>query len=258
VAPAGLIRKLLTERLSREGGSVDDALAELLRDESDADAVWEQVDANIQSGRVRLIFLADHIGAGLRQIIEFLNAQFVRIEVLGVEVRQHRGSDFTALTSSVIGNTAAAAATKGHASRITADDYAAVVETLSPKTRHTVNTLMTWCTDHGGKISYGQGSQRPACYLNWHTKTGDDIWPLIIRLLPSALVVPLDGLRRRAPFDDPHRLDAFVARINAIPGIALDSDRPRPRIPLEMFDDGARLQGLLDGLAWFTTALAGM
>jgi hypothetical protein len=122
-AQPGLIRSLLDERLALDSGSVDDAVAELLGEETDMDAFFEQVDANLQAGRVRLIFLADRIGAGLRQIIEFLNAQFSRIEVLGVEVRQHRGGGLTALTSSVIGNTAAATATKGRAHRITADDF---------------------------------------------------------------------------------------------------------------------------------------
>jgi hypothetical protein len=40
---------------------------------------------------VRLLFVADELPPQLRTLIEFLNEQFTKIEVLGVELRQYVG-----------------------------------------------------------------------------------------------------------------------------------------------------------------------
>jgi hypothetical protein len=51
-------------------------------------AYWNHAKTNLQDGRVRLLFVADHIPLTLRRIIEFLNRQMDPAEVLAVEVRQ--------------------------------------------------------------------------------------------------------------------------------------------------------------------------
>ena len=67
----------------------------------------------------------------------------------------------TALVSSVVGNTAAAAATKGKsADRITPEDFQHALERRNFAEVHDgVEAVTTWCEDHGGWISYGS---RPA------------------------------------------------------------------------------------------------
>jgi hypothetical protein len=55
--------------------------------EEGVDAYWARVGANLASGRLRLIFVADEIPAELKRIIEFLNEQMRPTEVLGVEVK---------------------------------------------------------------------------------------------------------------------------------------------------------------------------
>jgi hypothetical protein len=55
-----------------------------------ANAFWQTVGTNLREGRVRLIFVADEIPASLRRLVEFLNEQMPRIEVLALEIRQYR------------------------------------------------------------------------------------------------------------------------------------------------------------------------
>jgi hypothetical protein len=67
----------------------DAGLAELLGDDQDPERFWMSVGVNLKAGRLRLIFVADEIPVELRRIVEFLNEQMDRTEVLALEVRQY-------------------------------------------------------------------------------------------------------------------------------------------------------------------------
>src|SRR3546814_3148840 len=77
----------LRETCSAAGHGPDDQLAALL-DGSDSESFWRQVEANLRSGRVRMVFVADRIPKELRRIVEFLNEQMRPAEVLALEVEQ--------------------------------------------------------------------------------------------------------------------------------------------------------------------------
>jgi hypothetical protein len=66
----------------------DTRLAEFLGD-AESEAFWRAAEANLRSGRIRMVFLADEIGKELRRIVEFLNEQMRPAEVLAVEVLQY-------------------------------------------------------------------------------------------------------------------------------------------------------------------------
>lgn len=69
---------LLEDFLMNEGGE----------EEPDLEEFWQLVETNLRAGKVRLILVADKIPQSLRQIVEFLNSQMKRTEVLAVEVKQ--------------------------------------------------------------------------------------------------------------------------------------------------------------------------
>ena len=62
----------------------------------------------MREGNVRLLFVADELPRELKKLIEFLNEQFTKIEVLGVELRQYVGQGIKALVPRVVGQTEAA------------------------------------------------------------------------------------------------------------------------------------------------------
>jgi hypothetical protein len=96
------------ERLAAWLESSDDA------PESVAAAFWDAVGSNLREGRIRLVFVADEIPATLKRLVEFLNEQMPRVEVLAVEIRQYRasGSNFGALVPRVVGQTSHAQAAR--------------------------------------------------------------------------------------------------------------------------------------------------
>ena len=75
--------------------------------EPDADGFWERVATNLAAAHLRLLFVADDIPDPLERVVEFLNAQMDRIEVLAVEVKQFKGDSRQTLVPRVIGRTAA-------------------------------------------------------------------------------------------------------------------------------------------------------
>lgn len=87
------------------------AILELLGTEPEEDTAsvvesyWSKVEANLHSGQVRLMFVADQLPGELRRIIEFLNEHMNKVEVLGIELPQFVGSDFRALVPRLIGQT---------------------------------------------------------------------------------------------------------------------------------------------------------
>jgi hypothetical protein len=107
------LQKLRAAFEARHADTADAAadLGRLLGEEDhDAEQFWAQVGVNLAAGRFRLIFVADVIPPELRRIIEFLNEQMNRTEVLGLEVRQYveRGGTRLTLVPHLLGETEAA------------------------------------------------------------------------------------------------------------------------------------------------------
>jgi hypothetical protein len=82
--------------------------------ETAAEGFWQAVGTNLREGRIRLVFVADEIPASLRRLVEFLNEQMPRVEVLALEIRQYRAGQgrAAAVVPRLVGQTARAQAGK--------------------------------------------------------------------------------------------------------------------------------------------------
>lgn len=89
----------------------DELLAEFLGGAQDFDAFWQQVEANLRAGRMKLVIVADVIPPELARIVEFLNEQ-MRAEVRAVELAWFEGSGIKAFTPRIIGETERAQAAR--------------------------------------------------------------------------------------------------------------------------------------------------
>ncbi len=95
------------------GAKADDVLLKFLKPDADdnpdavVEAFWERLATNLAAKRVRLLFVADRIPDELARVVEFLNEQMPRIEVLAVEIKQFQGAALRTLVPQVIGRTAA-------------------------------------------------------------------------------------------------------------------------------------------------------
>lgn len=112
--PIDRLRQSAAETAAKAGKDVDATILAFLGEE-DPEALerfWESVERNLRAGRIRLLFVSDNIPRELRRIVEFLNIQMERTEVLAVEVKQFTGAGSTVLAPRVHGVTEEARQTK--------------------------------------------------------------------------------------------------------------------------------------------------
>jgi len=101
------LRQTATETAQKAKSSLDEEIQEVLecKDSDEIEDFWNQVEVNLQKGKVRLIFVSDSIPRELRRIVEFLNEQMVDTEVIAIEVKQYIGEGQKAIVPRVIGLT---------------------------------------------------------------------------------------------------------------------------------------------------------
>ena len=96
---------------TNEGRDPEQLLHDFIGDRN-ASEFWNQVDANMKAGRIKLVFVADEIPRELARIVEFLNEQ-MRADVRAVELRWFTGDDgVIALSPRIIGETERAVSMK--------------------------------------------------------------------------------------------------------------------------------------------------
>lgn len=104
--PAERLRADFETRCAMEGTDAGEAFRASLGDEVSPERFWDDVEQNLRSGRIRLVFVSDLIPPELRRVIEFLNERMSPTEVVGVEIRQYVGQDsLTTFVPRVVGQT---------------------------------------------------------------------------------------------------------------------------------------------------------
>jgi hypothetical protein len=241
-----------TERLMDLIGGSDGEAAER------ADAFWQTVGTNLREGRVRLIFVADEIPASLRRLVEFLNEQMPRIEVLALEIRQYRqaGSSTGALVSRLVGQTARAQAAKQPAAMVTrrsrpwtADEVMESIASAASDVAAVASAVHDWAVAHphiritgGTGVSYpsftmavglGRSASSFRAVLSLYGTPGGD-WPMLEIRIRQMLATP--------PYDRDEARGQLIADLQSlgIPrlsvGDAMTSERPN--VPLTDLTSG--------------------
>lgn len=104
--PAERLRSDFEARCARDDLEPLDVFPASLGDDLDPERFWDDVEQNLRSGRVRLVFVSDSIPPELRRVIEFLNERMRPTEVLGIEIKQYLGSgNLTTLVPRIVGQT---------------------------------------------------------------------------------------------------------------------------------------------------------
>ncbi|WP_442485145.1 hypothetical protein [Aeoliella sp. SH292] len=110
--PLEKLRAAYEQHCNTGGVDPQEKLIQFLPDGVEPEQFWQSVKSNLQSGRVRMLIVADEIPKELQRIIEFLNEQLDPAEILAVEIRHFVGQGLKTLVPRVIGQTAEAQARK--------------------------------------------------------------------------------------------------------------------------------------------------
>ena len=200
--PPGSIR----DYFEATAGSQEEAqriLAEFL-DGADGDQFWSQVEDNLRSGRLRLVFVADVIPDTLRRIIEFLNEQMDRTEVIGVEVRQYIGGGRTTLVPRIVGRTTAAQRAKPSTGTFD-DDLAAADQAV----RDADTMLTQWADSNEIQV---RRTRRGRQYL-----TAEGVFLFQFYPMYAALEIPINRLRKAGREREADELRAVFQSLTASP-----------------------------------------
>ncbi|GJE19553.1 hypothetical protein [Methylobacterium marchantiae] len=152
---------------SQAGTEGDAVLAEFLGPEVTSEWFWTAVDTNIRAGKLRLMFVADHVPSELRRIVEFLNEQMSPAEVLALELRQFAGQGLRTIVPVVFGQTREAVGRKQavRGSRWTEERLMAAFEDkFPPEVCSVAAAVMDWMKGTGLPIVFGTGRENGSAY----------------------------------------------------------------------------------------------
>lgn len=150
------------------GYALDEAIAELSPDNSfDVDSYFERMQENLREGQLRLVFFLENSPYELRSIVDFLNKQMERTEVLLVEARQYELNGNRIVVPRLFGYTEQARAVKRTVTVSNASTRkrwdpqsftADATQKLSAEEHSLVMHILDTATRLGYQVTWGTGS----------------------------------------------------------------------------------------------------
>jgi hypothetical protein len=225
----------VAEDAARRGGTVEGALRDTFAVE-DPDEFWANVATNLAAERLRLIFVSDVIAPELRTIIEFLNGQMARSEVLAIEVKQYTDAagEHQTIVPRVVGDTEQSRQTKATRRRARAIDRDGLLAALADRDRAEADAA-------AGLLDWAEG--QPDVEIWWSKDTANigqstmKNRPAILRIWTQrGIEVRLQSLRASEGWDDA-RCNQLIDQLEAIDGVHFDDGRQWPKAPLAPLAD---------------------
>lgn len=100
-----IIRDFAKEAAVKRGLTIEEALRSIDPEEEDEEIFFERVIGNLREGQVRLIFFLEEAPQELKSIVEFLNKQMERSEVLLVEAKLYTDGNIKVVVPKLFGYT---------------------------------------------------------------------------------------------------------------------------------------------------------
>ncbi len=238
------------ESTCKEAGRTPEVvLGDFLGSDDSQEAFWQEVRDNLAAGRLRLIFAADRIPAELRRIVEFLNEQMERLEVLAVEIRRFAGGGVRTLVPRVIGITEKARTKKGAAPRreVAWDraSFLARLHDLGSQDIPTAVRILDWAEERGCVIQGGRGTRMAGLNLDLREINlfAIDEWDGAGRIRVNFYLLP-------EPLDRDPKRSELLSRLNELRGVDLPPETRYQGIPMSVVAGEAELEHLLKTLDW--------
>jgi len=252
--PVGTIRDKLEERCRRDKLDAEHELA-VVAGEASPDEYWERVKTNLEARRLRLVFVADAVPVELQRIVEFLNDQMTRTQVIAIEIKRFASPDgHETLVPRVIGQTAAAQQAKSTGTEPGRqwDEESFLLdlsERAGAEATAVARELLEWSRSRGLRVWWGRGKQEgsmvPMLDVGGTSYFSYSVWT-------HGRVEINFQYMTSGPFADEEKRRALLARLNALPGIRIEatSISRRPSIRLAALVDKAARSGFLDAFDW--------
>jgi len=249
------IRARLEAQCEANSSDPEEELGSLLGEEHDTGDFWQQVKTNLQTGRIRMVFIADEIPTELRRIVEFLNGQMDPAEVLAIEIKQFVGEGMKTLVPRVVGQTESARQKKGgsKATRETISEEEFLTEFDSertPEEQQVARRFIAWARRSGLRDDFRRG-QKGSAFIPVLEREGQRFYPILLQRR-GMVVIQMRWLRGHAPFNDAIKRQQLFERIKDIPGLRITEAGMEgfPKIAVGSLADENLLDGFLQTLDW--------
>jgi len=163
--PASFLEEQFEKTWRAEGRTPSDVLASFLAQESlDIKTFWNLVEGKLKTGDMRLIFFSDAIPTELQRIVEFLNSQMSKTELLAIEVQRFSGYGFSTHIPRLLGNTTdaqiAKASVRASSQRRRWDEesFFAEISSLPAPVGQAIGSIYELSRDPTFSIQFGTGS----------------------------------------------------------------------------------------------------
>lgn len=215
--PVETLRAAVEQQARDTARQPEELLAERLGVD-DPEVFWSRVADNLENGRVRLLFVADALPPELVAVIEFLNDQMARAEVLGVALRQYAGDGHVVYVPTVVGRTTKAQERKAATAGRLWDEASFLAAARERRPPEEVDLIERLLRD-AARLGWGRGVTPGVS--GWYDVAGQQapVWNLNVNA-PGArayLYVYLGDLVKRLPAE---RVEAFAAALSRVPALA--------------------------------------
>lgn len=172
-----ILRELTEKSAARNGLSLDEAILGLQPDDDlSTDAFFQQLEDNLRQGQIRLVFFLEEAPMELKSVVDFLNKQMQRSEVLLVEARQYSHGGVTVVVPTLFGYTDEARLVKRtitvtprdrkkwDSSSFFADVHSKLQESDA---QNAVRELFDACKSLSCEVSWGTGVNTGSFQVKW-------------------------------------------------------------------------------------------
>jgi len=253
------IRSCFERRSEAEGLPEIVELDSFLTAQESPEQFWRKVETNLEAGRIRLIFVADVIPRELKQIIEFLNGQMERAEVLGVEIKQYVNGDLKTLVPTVVGQSAMVQAKRSSPTtarqKVSKERFMELCkQNAGESCREHLMKLISWTEKKGWDHRFNDGI-RGGGFIAAFPSPIRWAYPFSFKH-HGRLVFQMKYLKTIAPFDAPDVRQKLQARLGQIPGFDLRGGMEGlPFIQIGSQQSGADMDKILSILDWIAEQL---
>lgn len=208
---------------TESGYDPDQLLMEFLESddptEERVEAFWKGVEANIQSGRIRMLFVADRISKELTRIIEFLNGQMRSAEMLAIELKHFTdGTEVRTIVPRLIGATERAETAKAVAatSRGPMLSLEEGMDQMAAKRGQDTKTAtlraIEWFRSQGCSVDPSKKSGASAC-VTVLAPDGTECWPFFVNWVSGSLEFDVRHLQKSSYYASIEARQELVATL---------------------------------------------
>ena len=255
--PVSHMRERFAANCERDGLDAEEKLKAFLGDDMGPEEFWEKANRNLHDHKLRLLFVADVVPTELQRVVEFLNEQMDRTEVLAIEIKQFVGQGRRGLVPRVIGQTTEAREKKSGQRAERQWDEVSILQAVEQKRgvdeANVARSLIDWSKQNASRINWGKGASDGSFSPVFDHESSYSFIPFraytsgSVEILFNRMVV-----RHNAPFDADEKRLELLRRLNEIPGVDLPEDGiiRRPSISLASLTNPNALAMFLKVIEW--------